>query len=289
MSGKKTTLKRIIIFCLLAYVPVYFSGALTIEGEGEELTMTSATASFMMMFYPAIANIVTRIITKEGFHNTYLGTGRKCGRYYIISTLLIIASCLAGGLLSASLTLEDWSFGKALASDSTMFVFLFSTGLTNGLSILASGFGEEFGWRAYLTPKLEELMSTPKAVVVTGLIWSFWHAPLIVRGYDFGTDYSFYPYGGLIGMAIFCIAMSATLTWVVKKTGSVYPAAIIHAVIDGLTTAVLAMFFFKDRTTGEKFSPKYCDFVSNCTFMIPSMILGAVFFVMLFQKKKSEN
>ena len=287
MPSKKDTVKRIVIFTVLAYLPVYIMGAVFLKGKGTEMEITSATAGLLLMFFPTIANILTRVTTKEGFRNTYLGTGKKgSGKYYILPSVAIILAGLAGGLLVGTFAQKDWSFSECVMSDGRIFTYGITSGIISGIGIFASGFGEEFGWRAYLTPKLEELMSTPKAVIVTGIIWSFWHAPLIVRGYNFGVEDRFFPYSSLLAMTVFCIAVAAILTWLTKKTGSVYPAAVLHAVLDGINSIIIGMIRYKDIQGEEIFENRYTDFITSCTFMLPTVIMGAVFFVLLFQKKK---
>jgi len=59
------------------------------------------------------------------------------------------------------------------------------------------GFGEEFGWRAYLLPKLTPL-GLRAAVVVQGLIWGAWHWPLIAMGYEYSFDYVGFPWLGFL-------------------------------------------------------------------------------------------
>jgi membrane protease YdiL (CAAX protease family) len=49
-------------------------------------------------------------------------------------------------------------------------------------------FGEEFGWRAYLQPKLMPLGGR-KVILLMGLIWGVWHWPVIAMGHNYGLDY----------------------------------------------------------------------------------------------------
>ncbi len=48
------------------------------------------------------------------------------------------------------------------------------------VTILA--FFEEIGWRAWLVPRLEGRMGARWAVVVTAIIWGFWHVPFQLSG-----------------------------------------------------------------------------------------------------------
>jgi CAAX amino terminal protease family. len=48
----------------------------------------------------------------------------------------------------------------------------------------ALAFGEEFGWRGYLLPKLLPLGEV-KAAVIVGLIWGPWHLPVLIVGLNY--------------------------------------------------------------------------------------------------------
>jgi uncharacterized protein len=45
-------------------------------------------------------------------------------------------------------------------------------------------FGEEFGWRGYLLPKLLPLGEV-KAALIVGLIWGPWHLPVLIVGLNY--------------------------------------------------------------------------------------------------------
>jgi Type II CAAX prenyl endopeptidase Rce1-like len=47
-------------------------------------------------------------------------------------------------------------------------------------------FGEEYGWRGYLLPKLLPLGEV-KAAIVVGLIWGPWHAPMLAAGLNYSS------------------------------------------------------------------------------------------------------
>ena len=48
--------------------------------------------------------------------------------------------------------------------------------------ILVISLGEEFGWRGYLLPKLQEKHSALVASLILGVVWSLWHFPASLIG-----------------------------------------------------------------------------------------------------------
>ncbi len=88
--------------------------------------------------------------------------------------------------------------------------------------------GEEIGWRGFLLPRLLPLGTVP-AIVVGGVVWALWHAPLILLGYN-------YPEGprwlALVCMSGMCIGLGAVLAWLRLRTKSVWPCAIFHGAIN---------------------------------------------------------
>jgi len=100
-SDKKLTLKRIIIFILIAFVPLiiivlienaFFDEPIYVN-ETPEALATSQLLGFIGMMTPTIANIITRIITKEGFKNSYLKINLKGNiKYYVLSVVVPLIS-----------------------------------------------------------------------------------------------------------------------------------------------------------------------------------------------------
>lgn len=88
-------------------------------------------------------------------------------------------------------------------------------------------------------PKLLEVMPKPVAVIVGGVIWGLWHAPLTISGHNFRLDYKFYTWLGILLMCVFCILMNAFLTLLTERTKSVYPAAFCHAINNNINAVIL--------------------------------------------------
>ena len=101
-------------------------------------------------------------------------------------------------------------------------------------------FGEEFGWRAYLLPKLIPL-GERQAYLLTGLIWGVWHAPVILMGYNYGLDYPGAPWAGALMFIWVSFVMGTFFGWLSLRGKSVWPAVIGHAVLNG-TASAAALF-----------------------------------------------
>ena len=234
MTNKKLEAKRLVIFLLLAFGISWIPAIIynKVFGYHEWFETNKMPVLFWIVgFGPALANIITRKLTHEGWHDSMLHLNLKGNiKYYLIAVFTMSVIGIFQGLL-ATLTIGggDWSeLGKNLN---------FAQALTGILTILASAplmafntFGEEFGWRGYMNQKLEPLLGTTGTVIVGGIIWGLWHAELTVEGHNFGTDYPGYPYLGIICMCVYCTFVGIFLMCLTKKTNSIYPAAIFHAV-----------------------------------------------------------
>jgi membrane protease YdiL (CAAX protease family) len=89
---------------------------------------------------------------------------------------------------------------------------------------LLFGFGEEYGWRGFLQGELVGFGKV-RGVLLVGLIWGLWHAPVIAMGHN----YPGYPVAGVLLMTAYTIGLAFVLGYAVLKSGSVLLAAYLHA------------------------------------------------------------
>ncbi len=263
MTNAKLDTKRILIFlgfaCGIAWAVcliIYLTGGLVdspllIPGSGAQfrgITLAQALTVTLYMWAPALAHVLTRLVTREGWQNTYLRPHFKQGwRYWLIAffvpALLNILGALvffvifpryfdpsAGRVREAltqagqTLPVEPWMLALAQAVQAILFAPLINSLFT---------FGEEFGWRAYLQPKLMPLGGR-KTVVIMGLIWGLWHWPLVMMGYNYGLltpDYFGAPWTGILVMTWVIFLYGTFLGWLALRGRSVWPAMIGHAAI----------------------------------------------------------
>jgi uncharacterized protein len=133
------------------------------------------------MFAPMIAALVMRIfVSKEGLKGS-LGPLRKWRFYALALVLPAVLVTLAIGIAVVTGWGDfTWDEDVPLPLE---YVVLAIVALTFG-SVLT--FGEEYGWRGYLLPKLLPLGEV-KAAIVVGLIWGPWHAPMLAAGLNYSS------------------------------------------------------------------------------------------------------
>lgn len=287
MTNKKLEAKRLIIFLLLAFgiswIPAIILNCVVGYHNWFE-TYKIPFFALIVGFGPALANIITRKLTHEGWHNSMLHLKLKGNiKYYLIAVFSVVAMGICEGVLATII------YGNADFSDigGGMNVMQITGNVLVTLSIIPlmafNTFGEEFGWRGYMNQKMEPLLGTKGTVVVGGIIWGLWHAELTVVGHNFGTEYDGYPYLGILTMCISCTFLGMGLMWLTKKTGSIYPAAIMHASNNFGGKSIGRLFI---SGIPEDFSPAITD---NLIVSIPSFMLGLVFFILMLRDNKNKK
>lgn len=294
-SEKKLEIKRIVIFCVLSVLPlaivvvaisaVYKKPMFADEGMATIGYVVAALA----MFAPAIANVLTRLITKEGFKDLYLAINFKGnGRYYAASVLVKVAEVAALIVLIWLVFFGSMGFGEMFATDylsERWGTFVAQIGFS--IVMFLPAFGEEFGWRAYLMPKLMGLCGKPEAMVIGGIIWGLWHAPLTVCGHNFGVDYPGFPWLGILMMCLMCTLINPFFTLLTERTKSVYPAAFAHMVNNNISFAVTLSIFGSEAVL-EKLSEM--STIPLFWLMMPVIaVTGIVSFVILMKQDKTQK
>ncbi|MBQ1213566.1 MAG: CPBP family intramembrane metalloprotease [Tidjanibacter sp.] len=126
----------------------------------------------------------------------------------------------------------------ALVPDWAMMFGTIVSGLFAGVTINALfAFGEEYGWRYFMVRGLAGKKFIPSALII-GAVWGIWHAPMILL---FGHNYPNDRVLGVAMMVIFCIAGGIVELYFVLKAGSVWPAVLIHGVMNAIAGITVLM------------------------------------------------
>lgn len=253
--------RRIALFLALAFgiawatsLIIYLTGGLQnslVLIPNTPVTLALVLTTTLVMWAPAIAHILTRPLTGEGWQAVGLRPRFKRAWPYWLAAWFLPGLLAIVGLavffivfpqyFDPSLTtlrnLITMAAPDMVLTESTLWLIvvaqifqaLLIAPLINGVAT----FGEEFGWRGYLQAKLMPL-GERKAILVLGLIWGVWHWPLILMGHNYGLTYPGAPILGPLAMVWFTVIFSIFLGWVTLKSSSVWPAVIGHGAINGI-------------------------------------------------------
>ncbi|MBQ4600420.1 MAG: CPBP family intramembrane metalloprotease [Oscillospiraceae bacterium] len=270
--------------------------------NGETLNGIPAVATQLLvaaaMFFPAIGVLLTRLITKEGFQDVWLKLNlKKNVRYYLLAwfgpgVLTVLGSGLYFLLVKGSFdpncgymqVILDTAGAPAGAIpfplNTLLLIQLVQAFLLAPVMNFITCFGEEWGWRGYLLPKMENRLGTVPLLLVTGVIWGIWHAPLTAIGHNYGMGYAGFPFTGIAMMCLFCIVMGIFLSFVSLKTRSCIPAILGHGAINGI--GAIGIYFTQDG--GDPFvGPAPTGIIG----MIPFMIVAICMVIALLRDKKT--
>jgi uncharacterized protein len=103
---------------------------------------------------------------------------------------------------------------------------------------LLGGGQEEFGWRGYALPILENKFGIWFANIILGIMWAFWHIPL---WFITGTSQTYMNFGGFI---LLMVGYSFILSWILKISGhrpfsGLYVHGLFNALIPLMPTLVM--------------------------------------------------
>lgn len=301
-TNKKLETKRILIYLALTFTITYSFCFFVIyplnTSDNVRTNLDSITTLLIaaIMFFPALGVLLTRLITKEGFKNAWLHPHFKGNiktyllAYFGPGVLTLLGTALhfiifpddfdsSFGFLNTMLESAGASADTYPMSLSTLILIQALTGLFFGpLMNFLTCFGEEWGWRGYLLPKMSEKLPLIPMLLVNGVIWGLWHAPITALGHNYGVGYPGFPFTGIAAMCVFCIVVGAFLSYVSLKTQSCIPAVLGHGAINSI--AGIGLYMTKDG--GNAFiGPAPTGIVG----MLPFIIVG----VILIIRYQSEN
>jgi membrane protease YdiL (CAAX protease family) len=103
-------------------------------------------------------------------------------------------------------------------------------------------FFEEIGWRAWLLPRVQDQTGAKRAVVLTAIIWGFWHVPFQLSGIQHIDGVS----PRTLALTLpFGIAISGlTIGWLWLRTESIWIVSLAHGSLNAL--GQYAFKFMKD-------------------------------------------
>lgn len=295
VSEKSQTTKRILLFVGLTFVltwAYWFAVSYPLAQQVSGGLVSSSLLQLSIapaMFVPAIAVVLTRLVTREGFKPAYIlpVKFKKTWKFWLMGyfgpAILIALGAAVYFLINQSdfsldsllLTTQLAMAGMSDVSDEQIQSIIVAQ---LGVAILLgpvlnfiTAFGEEWGWRGYLFPKLIERFKILPTLLISGVIWGLWHAPITVLGHNYGTDYWGYPVLGILAMCVFCIVMGTFLSFITLRSGSCIPAVFAHGAINAMVNAGLLFSF----TGGDPFiGPMPTGILGGSVFIVCAVVMA---------------
>ena len=234
--------KALTVFFTVTIIPSIIAEALIITADMQGMYL-------MLMWSPAIGAFAAGCISlrETGRQISFRGLAASLGfvkckfRYVLMGCLLPLIYLLVPYIIfwiafPGSLDLRGTNtVGMLMGIVITLFLGIFIS--------LLSAIGEEIGWRGFMVPAMYERLGLEKTLLISSLFWCCWHLPLLIFGdYMPGTPL-WYQVPAFI-LCIFPVGVMAGLLSI--RTGSVWPAAFLHAAHNDYDQMVFGMI-----TTGD--------------------------------------
>jgi len=295
--------KTIVTYLVFAFALAWIlMGLITLLG-GDLSSSYATVILYTIMWMPAAAVLITKLLNRE---TRIMGASFKPKfrghiRWYLLAWLLPVALVFFGeflnfcvfpdsfdakmGALRSSLEAASGNVITDSAVYSTLFFGVLLVITVQVIITMLLTFGEEVGWRGFLFPAVRNRTTEVKANIICGIIWGLWHAPVIAMGYNFGTGYWGFPWLGIIGMCVLTTSMGIFLSFLTRKTGSIWPAVLAHSVFNSLAGVLYSFFLREDYPA----SANHTFVVFVIQLVIPLLILGVPLLIVLARKNGGKD
>jgi len=166
-----------------------------------------------------------------------------------------------------------WLLGRGEQTWPTFIWNIAVTAMAYSLVALIFAVGEELGWRGYLQGQLIQRLGLFKGIACLGLLWSFWHLPLLLAGYNYPENRYL---GAFIFSPILLVAASFFMAWLTLRTRSFWPAALAHGAGDSIAGGLTASI----KTT----LPGLYLYLTELTLI---RVVGLIFYILLVHERHS--
>lgn len=245
MSEQQRTVRNIIIFAALV-IALGWAGFMIARSDGTEDSRQLGLLLFIIG--PVVAMVLLRLLFGDGWKDLGLHPHFKGNLIWYLASILIypvvVGLVILIGIIVGTTNFTGKSFGTFLAAVGTAFV-----------GVLVKNIFEEFGWRGYLTPRLDSLNIRPLTNhLITGLIWGVWHIPYwlaLVTPQEMSSITSKSLGLFIVTSIIGIIASSIIFGEIRLATGSVWPAWLLHNVNNAVIAAVITGGFLTVKPAAD--------------------------------------
>lgn len=231
----------VVSFCILAYALGWGMQFAILTAYGNPAS-APASGLLLTMTTPALATLLVAALIPSARN---VIRWRPCRQILRLASLAVLVPTLIGLAVVATAEMTGWAAsGWLLSSPNGIDVsggpWLLGLGKQSWVSFAANvlvtatlfsvisaipAIGEELGWRGLLQGLLIQRYGITRGVVMLGLIWSFWHFPMLASGYNY-PDYPML--GCFVLFPLKLVAISMFMAWLTIRSGSFWLAALAH-------------------------------------------------------------
>lgn len=239
-----------------------------------------------IMWIPAVAVLLSKLLCREkvwlGLRSDILiwnpsGNGR--GLLYGIAAPLV---CSFMGNLLLAVCYRDYYDYAGVEWEVMISGLLLQISIGIVYAFLESLWAE-IGWRGFLMPRMLRFVPMPVMLILSGILWGLWQAPLIYEGYRFGSDYWGAPWSGIVFLCLFGVLNGAWLYLLYERSKSILCCALSHGLLNSLST--LAYIGMKGEAATVLAGNVGIVFLPY----VPTMVLGIWSFVYLSRTASSAS
>lgn len=266
VTDKKAETKRILIFLALCFGMAWFLEIFNIipmyQSNDEELIKQASDLLTQVMLAPALAAIAARLFTREGLVKSGFQFNFSEHKFLFLAGWFgMTALTFAGAVLyfiifrdnfdpdmtnfiatytaNASAETEIDAVDVVAAYKTDLLIKVFTAAMLD----IMSSFGHEWGFRAYLLPKLFRKIGAVPAMLVSGLASGLWYAPLVAIGNFYGSGNAGFPVVNIIAMCLFGMVTGVIYSFLCLRTGSIFPSVFAHSALNVMMSQA-ALFTF---------------------------------------------
>ena len=280
-NNNKTSFYYILVVLLSTWIFSYFIFSNSAVG----LSMFA-----LVMFFPAIIAILFNLLQRKSFRSMFscliTKPNSKSMIFGIGYPILFVSICAIITLLTGLGHLELGNLSSGLNTSNPSYLAVIITIIILVFVNLIPAFGEEYGWRGYLLPRLTKSMGKTTSTVIVGVAWALFHFPLVyslakitgigdplviatiqaaaVFVFSFSYSYSFYLSKNLIPVLFYHSTWNVINVLILgdiytKKAGIIggnIPLINGEGVLGVILGAILAIWFIRQFKKSDKYSNK---------------------------------
>ncbi len=248
-SERKARSGLAVFFAVLVAGSAYFEHKILVLGGSIQ---NHLEIIFALVWWVTVASIVARLVMRESPRDVSFRWGGSVGtRAIAVATAMPLvvgftaygigwgtglADFRAPGLSRVVLGMHFTFAANPIVRFSESLLILLVLGALDNFKYAA---GEEIGWRGYMLTRLAD-SGVRAPILISGLAWGLWHAPLILSGqYASGR----YPLLSVCLFLVGIVAAAYVFAWLRLSSGSIWPCIWAH----GAWNAVIQGVF--DRST----------------------------------------